>query len=115
MRERGPVDVAHGDGRDQVAVQQGGAGQRQAIAGDDAAFLRLRQRCRECRDLVGLFALGAGQRARYRVEQQVLAVLPGGVRDLVVSQRGRKSRERLGYFNSHGILLGISPTRAEKR
>ena len=72
--ERGAVNVAHGDGGDQVAVQQGCAGERQAVAADDTALVRLRKaRCKR-RQLVGFLALVTRHRARERVEQHVLAV-----------------------------------------
>jgi len=38
-----PVGVAHGDGGDEITVEQSGAGERQAIASDDRALTRLRE------------------------------------------------------------------------
>ena len=43
MRQRRAVGVAHGDGGDEVTVEHGRAGERQAVAADDGAFVRLRQ------------------------------------------------------------------------
>ena len=102
VRNGGAVHVAHRDGGDEVAVQHGRAGERQPVAADDARFLRLRQRRGQRGDLVRLLAPVAGDRARERVEQQVLGVLPRGRRNLLVVERRRELRELLRDFTCHG-------------
>ena len=105
VRERRAVHVAHGDGGDEIAVQHRGAGERAAVAADDARFLRLGERSGERGDLVSLFSPVSGEGASYRVEQQVLAMLPGGVRNPVVIELCREARKLLGYFACHRNLL----------
>src|SRR5215831_18921740 len=63
------VRVAHGDGGHQVAVEQGCARKREPVAADHAALARLRESGGERRDLLGLFALMARDRAGDGVEQ----------------------------------------------
>ena len=105
--ERGAVNVAHGDGGDQVAVQHRRAGERQAVAADDAALIRLRKACRERRQLVGFLALMARHRARERVEQHVLAIFGDALRDVFVFERGRELGQRMGHVTCHCNLLRI--------
>ena len=64
------VHVAHRDRGDQIAVQQRRAGKRQMVAADHARFATLRQRRGERRDLAGLLALMAGDRAGQRIENE---------------------------------------------
>jgi hypothetical protein len=69
------MHVAHGDGGDQVAVEERRAGEREPVAADHARFLRLCERRGERRNLVRLLALMAGERAGERVKEHQLAVL----------------------------------------
>jgi hypothetical protein len=69
------VGVAHGDGGDEKAVEQGCAGERQPITADHAGLVRLRERRGQRRDLPGFLAALACNRAGERIEQQVLALL----------------------------------------
>jgi hypothetical protein len=95
------MHVAHGDGGDEIAVEQRRAGEREAVAADHAGFARLRQARCQCRDLVRLLALVAGKRAGEGIEQQSLAVLLDPVWKLLVSQRRGKLRQRLCCFFRH--------------
>ena len=95
------MHVAHGGGGDQIAVEQRRAGERQAAAADDAGLAGLRERVRQRRELMGFLALVAGQRAGERIEQQILAMLPHALRQVVVAQRGRELRQHSGCFAWH--------------
>jgi len=101
----GTVHVAHRHGRDEIAVEQGRTGKRQVTAADHARFIRLRQRRRQRRQLMGFLALVAGQGTGESIQQQVLAVLPDVVRKVVVCQRGSKLRQHLRRFFRHHCLL----------
>jgi hypothetical protein len=109
------MNVAHRDGGDEIAVQHRGAGERQAVAADHAAFGGLRETGRERRELMRLFALVAGHRARERIEQNVLAVFARALRDVFVLERGRELREHRGGFACHYRLLHCSPRRSRCR
>jgi hypothetical protein len=99
------VDVAHGGGGDQIAVEQCRTGQRQVgVAADHARLGRLRERRRQRRHLMRFLASIPGQRAGECIEQQRLAVVPDLGREVVVAQRSRKSGQRLGCFCGHGDL-----------
>jgi hypothetical protein len=97
--------VAHGDGGDEIAVEQSRAGEREAVAADHAAFVGLSKTRRQRRDLLRLLALVAGERASEGVEQQIFAVLFNLVRKLVVGQCGCKSCQHLRCFFRHQALL----------
>jgi len=99
------MDVAHGDGRDQVPVQHGRARKGHPVGSNDARLVRLGERRRKCRDLVGLFAAVPGKRASHCVKQQILGVLPGGVWNLVVGQRRCEPGQLLGHIDCHWHLL----------
>jgi hypothetical protein len=62
------------------------------------------QRPSEGRDLVGLLALVAGERAGERVQEQVLAMIPDAVGQIVVPQCGGELRQRLRCFFRHHDL-----------
>jgi hypothetical protein len=99
--------IAHGDGGDEIAVEESRAGEREAVAADHTAFARLREgRCQR-RNLLCFLALVAGKRARESVEQQVLAVVLDPVRKLVVGQRRGKLRQHLCCFFRHYELLCV--------
>jgi hypothetical protein len=117
VRERGPVHVAHGHCGDEVRIEQGRAGEREPVAADDAALVRLRERGGERLDLSRLFTLVTGYGARKRVEQQVLAVLAGLRGDPFVVESGRKAGENLRGIIRHRALLedgerAVCPTAA---
>ena len=97
----GAMDVAHRHGGNQIAVEQRRAGERQPAAADDAGFVRLRERRRERRDLMGLLALVARERAGQRIEQQRLAMLAHLSGQIVMAQPGRELGQRLRYLCRH--------------
>ena len=101
MGHGGAMRVAHGDGGDEIAVEQRRAGEREVVAADHAGLARLRQARCQRRDLVCLLALVAGKRAGEGIEQQVLAVLLDPVRKLLVGQCGRKLCQHLRCFFRH--------------
>ena len=61
--------------------------------------------CRERGELLGLFAPVPGDRARQRIEQEVLAVVSHLWRKIVVLQLCRKAGQHLGDVARHTILL----------
>src|SRR2546426_7022059 len=75
MAQRRPVDIADRDGGDQVSVLQRGSGERERLAADDARLARGAERGSECADLPALVAVASGDRARERVEDDVLDAL----------------------------------------
>jgi hypothetical protein len=101
MGQRRPMDVAHGDGGDEIAVQNGRAGERQPVAADDAALAGLRQPRGERRELLGLLAAVPGDRASQGVQQDILAVIADLSRKIVVLQRRRKAGQHLGDVTRH--------------
>ena len=102
------MHVAHGDRGDEIGVEQGRAGKRQMLAADHARFRALRQTRRQRRDLSGLLAEPAGDRAGQRVEQQRLAVLASARRNVLVAQRGGELRQCLGCFRCHLGLPAVA-------
>ena len=98
------VHVAHGRGRDQIAVQQRRAGEREPAAADDTGLAGLRERGRQRGHLMGFLALVAGEGAGQRVEQEVLAMLPHALRHVVIAKRGRELRQHSGCVAWHSNL-----------
>jgi hypothetical protein len=105
MGQRRPVHVAHRDRSDEVAVENGGAGERQRLAADDARLVRLPQRRGERGKLLRLLAAVAGDRAGERIEQEVLAMIASALRNILVLQRCRETGQRLGDVYGHASLL----------
>jgi hypothetical protein len=79
------MHVAHGDRGDEIGVERSRAGKRQMLAADHARFRALRQARCQRRDLSGLLAEPAGDRAGQRIEQQRLAVLASARRNVLVA------------------------------
>ena len=67
-------------------------------AADHARFRALGKRMGESRDLAGFLALIAGDRTGQRIEQEILGVLAGPCRKIVVSQSCREFCEDLRRF-----------------
>ena len=93
--------VAHGNGGDEIAVEQRGAGKRKLFIANHTRLIGLRERRRQRSKLMGLLAAMPGERADERVEQQRLAVLPRFFRNVFVSQCGGKPRQNLSGFLGH--------------
>src|SRR5712691_6688503 len=93
MAQRRPVDIADRDGGDQVSVQQRGSGKRERLAADDARLARGAERGSECADLPALVAVASGDRARQRVEDDVLDALADRGGKLIVFEIRDEARE----------------------
>ena len=101
MRHGLAVHVAHGDRGDEIGVEQGRAGERHVLTADHARFAGLGERGSQRRDLPGLLAKAAGDRAGERIEQQVLAVVAHPRRNVLVAQRRYELRQCLRCFRRH--------------
>src|SRR6266851_4973329 len=93
MAQRRPVDIADGDGGDQVSVLQRGSGERERLAADDARLARGAERGSECADLQALVAVASGDCARERVEDDVLDALADRGRQVLVVELRDETRE----------------------
>src|SRR3989442_3455163 len=93
MAQRRPVDIADRDGGDQVSVLQRGSGERERLAADDARLARGAERGSECADLPALVAVASGDRARERVEDDVLDALADRGGKLIVFEIRDEARE----------------------
>ena len=104
MGQRRPVHVAHGNRGDEIAIEDRRAGERQPVAANDAALVRLRQCRRQGGELLRLLAAVPGHRTCQRIQQDVLAVISDTSRKIVVLQRCRKAGQHLGDVLRHTIL-----------
>src|SRR5215813_13069546 len=115
MGQRRAVGIAHRNRSDQKSIENGSAGEREAVAADNAGLLGLAERRGEPRNLRGFLAEVSGNGAGERVQQYIFAVILNRRGEILVAQSGGKLRQNSGRFSRHSSLPHVPVGKPEPR